>query len=334
MQKVPIDYLEEVILEDDLVINAPDCHKIALSAFRNLVKEQNAKPQASKLLCIGGYSSTKVTVVYELNSEISVNYPDLPAKFHRHSLLLNDYIYCIGGGFKNRRFSQGTDRVWRLNSKKQTSGWEAVASMNTKRCLMGAAVYGDVIVVAGGADENRRQLASTEVYQTSFNDWRTISPLKQQRYGHALVSCDGYLYAVGGRGGRNYLFSVERLADLKGKWISIEPMQTPRTDLAAVNCDGVVYAIGGHFGNDDSTKLKSVEKYDSSAKKWKYVSDMNFERHSHAACVLRNKIYVVGGLDADDNAVTEIECYDPTWDTWSIVGNTTEELFYDTLVAL
>ena len=93
LRKVPIDYLEEVILEEELVTNAADCHKIALSAFRKLVKEQNAKPQTSKLVCFGGkYSSTKVTVVYDLN---------------------NDLIYCIGGDFQNRLISSGTDGVCR-----------------------------------------------------------------------------------------------------------------------------------------------------------------------------------------------------------------------------
>ena len=76
-------------------------------------------------------------------------------------------------------------------------------------------------------------------------------------------------------------------------------MQTPRRCLAAVNCDGVVYAIGGRFHYDSSTTLKTVEKYDSSANKWKYVNDMNSKRLAHVACVLHNKIYVVGGLDAN-----------------------------------
>ena len=103
LQKVPIDYLEEVILEKELVTNAVDCHKIALSAFRTLVKEQTAKPQASKVLCFGGLGrENKVTVVYDLNSETSVNCPDFAEKLQGHCpLLLNDYIYCIGGDNKD-----------------------------------------------------------------------------------------------------------------------------------------------------------------------------------------------------------------------------------------
>ena len=165
LRKVPIDYLEEVILEKELVTNAADCHKTALSAFRKLVKEQNAKPQASKLLCFGGEGSeNKVTVVYDLNSETSVNYSDLPEKLLGHcSLLLNDYIYCIGGYKNNRTHSISTDSVSRLNSKKQTSDWEQLAPMYKKRRFFAAAVHSDVIVVAGGEDENCTTVASTEV---------------------------------------------------------------------------------------------------------------------------------------------------------------------------
>ena len=110
LRKVPIDYLEEAILEEELVTNAADCHKTALSALRTLVQEQNVKPQASKLVCFGEKrSKNKLNVVYDLNSETSMNYPDLPEKLQGPcSLLLNDYIYCIGGDQKNRPHSIST----------------------------------------------------------------------------------------------------------------------------------------------------------------------------------------------------------------------------------
>ena len=334
LQKVSLDRLK-ANLEEKLETYSADYLKIALSAFQKLVKDHNAKLQASKLICLGGKNRTsKVSVVYDIDSDTSVNYPDFPTSLRFHcSLLLNDYVYCLGGDTANQKRPKGTDKVWRLYSKNQTLGWEQVAPMITKRYSMDAAAYGDVIVVAGGVDENNLTVASTEVYQTSLNEWRTISPLNQKRGAHALVSCDGYLYAIGGTYEKP-LSSVERLGNLNGEWSNIEPMQRPRTALAAVNCDGVVYAIGGQSSEKISTTLKTIEKYDSSANKWEYVSDMNFNRHDHAACVLRNKIYVVGGLDADNKAVPQIECYDPTCDTWSIVGNTIEELCEHSVVAV
>ena len=76
-----------------------------------------------------------------------------------------------------------------------------------------------------------------------------------------------------------------------------------------------------------------MEKYDYSENQWKYVSDMNIARSSHAACVMRGKIYVVGGLDNDGNVVNEIECYDPVNDVWSIVRNVIDISNSLTLVA-
>ena len=282
--------MKEKILEETLVTNSTDCYRLAIHVYRKHVKihskDQAAKniqhglvskgaismtthlkqvkettsDQTSQLIRLGGINaSCKLSVVYDLANACSMHYPDLPEQINNHcSLTLNGYIYCIGG-FQTSKFMIGVNDALRLNTKMQNSGWEQVASMNKKRYSMGAAVYGDVIVVAGGVDETYREVASTEVYQPSFNEWRTISPLKQQRYAHALVSCDGYLYAIGGWGDYN-LSSVERLGDLKGEWINIEPMQTPRRCLAAVNCDGVVYAIGGRFHYKSSTTLKNCGK--------------------------------------------------------------------------
>ena len=346
------DYMEKVVLEEKLVTKSPDCYKTALTTYHKLVNEEgknqtlivtlqkqnkeNENYQTSKLLCLGGIGgSEKLSVVYNLSNGSSVNYPDLSVKIRAHcSLSLNGYIYCIGGDKTNENFLKGSDKVWRLNLKKPTSTWKQVASMNTKRCAMGATVNGDVIVVAGGSSKFSLTLRSSEVYQPSFNKWQTISSLKRPKFANALVSCDGYLYAIGGCKDRSMLSSVERLSNLKRKWIDIESMQTPRGYVAAVNCDGVVYAIGGKSGKNDSTTLKTVEKYDSTANTWKYVSDMNFKRRAHAASVLRNKIYVVGGIDADAKVVTQIECYDPTCDTWSIVVNATEKLYWHTVVAV
>ena len=330
LANVEIDYMGKVVLEEKLLTNLPDSYKSALYSYHKLLKDQT-----SKLVSLGGkYTSCKVKVVHDLSNGSSVNYPDLPQKIRSHcSLTLNGYIYCIGGNSTSAKTPKGIDSVWSLNFKNQTSCWKQVASMNTKRWGMSAAVYGDAIVVAGGGEANSKLLDSTKVYHASFNKWRTISPLKHQRYGHALVCCDGYLYAIGGWRDGKCLSSVERLGDLKEEWINTKPMQTPRAFLAAVNCDGVVYAIGGRAGQDYSTTLKTVEKYDSSTNKWNYVSDMNFKR-VHAACVLRNKIYVVGGLDADDKVVTLIDCYDPTCDTWSVVRTITEKLYQHTLVAV
>ena len=50
------------------------------------------------------------------------------------------------------------------------------------------------------------------------------------------------------------------------------------------------------------------------------------------ACVLRGKIYVVGGIDADENVINEIECYDPENNAWSMMENAIDILYHCTRV--
>ena len=67
---------------------------------------------------------------------------------------------------------------------------------------------------------------------------------------------------------------------------------------------------------------------------WTNVNSMNVERYFHAACVLQDKIYVVGGGNAAGNVVKSIECYDPELDRWEIVGETNENCCSHAIVAL
>ena len=248
--------------------------------------------------------------------------------------MLNDHIYTMGGQYKRGDGFYKTNEVVKLNLKDENAKWEKVVLMNKKRYVMGASVYRDTLFVAGGVDQNHNSVASCEYYLPASTKWKYAPPLMQCRDGHAVVSCDQCLYALGGhnKDSDEYLASAERLTHLNGKWQNIQPMQTPRRWFAAVNCNEVVYAIGGQSGKENSTRLKSVEKYNSAQNQWIYVSDMNIARCAHAACVMRGKIYVVGGLDNDGNVVNEIECYDPVHDVWSIVGNAIDISYHHTLV--
>ena len=196
-------------------------------------------------------------------------------------------------------------------------------------------MFRDTLFAAGGEDQHFRQTASSEYYVPALNKWIIGPPLIHRRVKHCLVSCNGFLYALGGIGEGKILSSVEMLKDLKEAWKDICPMQTPRAKFAAVNCNGVMYAVGGSKCDYLSgLNLKTVEKYNFDSNRWEYVANMNIARYGHAACVLRGKIYVVGGDGTDGKAVYEIECYDPEINNWSIVGSVTNHLVHHTLVVV
>ena len=337
LNEVDKDFIKNTILKERLVEANVECQYQAVSTLRNLVINETSLPRESYLIRLGGKRGRKkVAVVFSLSQDTHREYANFDVGLDCHcSVMLNDHIYTMGGRYKRGDDLYATNEVMKLNLKDENAKWEKVASMNVKRYVMGASVYQDRLFVAGGTRQNHNSLASSEYYLPESNKWKYAPPLIQCRDGHAVVPCDGYLYALGGYNTDDYeyLSSAERLTHLDGEWQNIQPMQTPRRWFAAVNCNGVVYAIGGQSGEKKSSTLKSVEKYDSAGNQWIYVSDMNATRRAHAACVLRGKIYVVGGLDTDGDEVNEIECYDPVNDAWSIVRNAIDISYHHTLVA-
>ncbi len=77
----------------------------------------------------------------------------------------------------------------------------------------------------------------------------------------------------------------------------------------------VPYVFGGHDGNET---LSSVEYFDNTDCKWKFLSFMNIEREIFAYCGIKQRyIYVFGGFNY--NHLDSIERYDVVHDTWKIL---------------
>ena len=339
LENVALNFLEEFVLEETLVTTNFECQKMAMSVFRKVLETQKIQAaNGSMLLSLGGKKTLQdVTVQHDYQQKASTTaFPKLPQKLSAHcALKASSFIYVIGGKVENNGEFSTTADAWRLNLQSRSDlNWEKISPMNKERYVMGADIHYDTLVVAGGGDEKNVVLASAEYYIAALNEWKTISPLNQSRWGNALVSCNEYLYALGGHDGKQCMSSIEKIRDLKGKWENVQPMQESRRWLAAVDCEGTLYAIGGKTGKETSTTSKTVEKYDSILNVWVYVENMNFERHAHAACVLGGKIYVVGGIGTDGEVLKEIECFDPANNKWSIVETINDELYHHALVAV
>ncbi|CAK8683097.1 unnamed protein product [Clavelina lepadiformis] len=307
------------------------CLKTVVDGFVGRAKKERIKANGTRILSLGGNKTpARVTEVFNILQESCKTYPNLiVGRKSLCSVLLHGFVYVIGG---NTLTDEGnfdpTDRVSRLNLNTEEFKWEEVAPMSIKRLVMGAAVLDGTIFVVGGTNDD----GSGEYYSPTFNKWTMMPSMKQRRYGHSLVACEGSLYSIGGFGNGVHLKSVERYKPSDDVWNYVAPMTTPRKWFASVAVGGFIYATGGE--SKEGTTEKSVERYDVTANKWTRVSDMNFARSGHSACVMQGKIYVVGGLGANKQAVTFIECYDPGDDEWTVVGETSERLFSHSIVAV
>ena len=326
LDSLTLDYLENVVAADKLVKKNSDCINAVVNVLFKKLKRPSMSEVCSKILCLGGGGDDygrQVIEVFNVDGISETVYPELPVTMSNHcALYYNNAIYCMGG-------LNSLTNVYRLNLNSPTLEWKEICSMKENRQSHGAAVFQNSVVVTGGQGFifNRD---SAEFNRTDLNEWKTTSSMKRGRSGHGLVECDGYLYAIGGSPTSKEP-TVERLRSLNGEWEPAPSMLTSRFCVAAVNCGGCIYAIGGVDGN--SQKLKTVEKFDPVVNTWCNVKAMNYARVGHAACVLRGKIYVFGGWNAEDS-VKVVECYDPANDSWSVVGNVTHDVNYHALVAV
>ena len=334
IDQLPHEIIEKV-MEEDLIKNNVECHRMMLSRLLEIIKKMNTAYDV-KLISVGGHRTlSNVAEVYNLHGHAFNNHPEFPIKILGHCVLQgNGFIYCIGGAEDTVQYAQTYNCVWLANAEDQLRKWRKATPMHEKRFMMGATQYGDKLFVAGG-NNGFYKLASAEMYDMPLNKWKKISSLNHPRCVNTLVSCQRCLHVLGGIGVNNvYLSSVEILNSSGGYWVESQPMLQPRAWFAAVTCDNAIYAIGGQCGPDVETRTNTVEKFNPDQKQWVYVSRMNVERCGHAACAINGKIYVVGGLDKNNQSVHTIECYTPLLNAWNIVGETHYDLYYHSIIAL
>ena len=343
LEIISLEFIQAIFVErKDLLNNEANvyCFYEILSAYHRLLDKRNNDLKKTKIIIFGGAKTGKEVCVFNLHGKkIKSHYPEIPEEVKQHcALQVSDMVYCLH------------DKNWKLdlkvNDQLNQGKWQEVVQMREPRIKMAATVYQDNLVVVGGessklglnANQQRGKsekevLKSGELYQVNSNNWKTIPPMNEKRKDHALVSCNGYLYALGGSNEDGHLCSMERLceADIilsieeneenETKWELMAPMPKSRHDFAAVSFKGAVYVIGGR--NDDGKALKRVLKYDPDSNKWDEVKEMENERCSHSACVLLDMIYVLGGISTDtQKEVFDIEYYDPVENKWDSLNNT------------
>jgi hypothetical protein len=127
-------------------------------------------------------------------------------------------------------------------------------------------------------------------------------------------------FVVGGSGVNNTtLASVERYDMSSGAWCGVAPMAMTRSAYGlCMLSDGDIYASGGV--NADELRLASVERYDSSLDTWSAAPPLPQPRFSHCACAVGNAMYVLGGIEKNEegeeetvNSVLKFDCRTQIW---------------------
>ena len=122
-----------------------------------------------------------------------------------------------------------------------------------------------------------------------------------------------------------------------GQWTSKEPLEAKLSDFQAVSHKTHVYIIGGQddqvrstnadgstctvvAGTQDckGTVVNTVYQYDTKLDKYTTKAAMTAIRYRYASAVVGDKIYIIGGLTADDNGMLKTTLiYDIKANSWS-----------------
>jgi N-acetylneuraminic acid mutarotase len=101
-------------------------------------------------------------------------------------------------------------------------------------------------------------------------------------------------------------------------WTSGAPMVTPRVGAAFGVIKGNIYVVSGAT---TSAIVTNNEIYNPAKNTWKTGAPIPTARYVPASAVVGNILYVIGGCNSQcavgGGALTTVEAYDPTTNTWS-----------------
>lgn len=117
--------------------------------------------------------------------------------------------------------------------------------------------------------------------------WQTLPPMPEPRWGHRLVTHAGRLYVIGGQGpGADVL-----IHDPETGWRRGAALPEPRDHLSAVVVDDEIWAIGGRA----PASLARVDIYDIASDSWREGPALPEPTSGAAEGVIDGRILIFGG---------------------------------------
>jgi N-acetylneuraminic acid mutarotase len=200
--------------------------------------------------------------------------------------------------------------------------WTRKANMPTARfCLSTCVVDGKIYAIGGGQTMTATNLSRVEAYDPATDAWTRKADMPTSRHGQSASMVNGKIYVIGGRGqGQAFLSAVEVYDPTTNTWIRKADMPTKRSYLCTCVVDGKIYAIGGRAAEDPPDPGPSaLEVYDPVTDTWIKKPDMPIRRAMAAACVVDDRIYVIGGVieSSHETPLKTVNEYVPVTDTWT-----------------
>jgi N-acetylneuraminic acid mutarotase len=173
--------------------------------------------------------------------------------------------------------------------------WRRLRPSPTARAAHAAAVIGDRLYVAGGANDSG-SLRSLEVFDFGDRRWRRGPSFGGPARNHTTgIASDGRFYVLAGRDRANYRVA-ERYDPRRRRWQRLPDMRFARGGIASARLrDGRIVVFGGENLEPGGTTIAEVEVFDPATARWRRLPDMRTPRHGLGGASLGNRVYAIEG---------------------------------------
>jgi hypothetical protein len=222
-----------------------------------------------------------------------------PRFAHAAVALANGDVLVIGGAptaDRDEPFGPFLATVERLDDKTTAQR----APMQFARVRHTATVLPDGhVMVIGGLGDDRKALASVEIYDPNTNTWQPAPPLATARQGHtATLLPDGRVFVAGGADSDGKpVARAEVWSKELGVWHDAGELLAPRSRHAATLLkDGNVLLSGGV--SHGISPARTLERWNSVTNEWTVAGEMSLEMRDHHAAVQPDGSVLLFGGDS------------------------------------
>jgi N-acetylneuraminic acid mutarotase len=185
--------------------------------------------------------------------------------------------------------------------------WEEKAPVSVARWAYdGIVELGGKIYFVGGYNGSAMNLV--ESYDPSTDQWSTVQPMSQARYGSACSVLDGKIYAIGGLN----LSTVEIYDPASDTWTSGTPLPSSTSFAGAITIDGKIFLVGGK--NESEVRLNQVLCFDKDSNSWVTKASLPIAMDGTKLVYFEDKIWAIGAYTG--SSTRDVFSYDLTSNLW------------------
>jgi N-acetylneuraminic acid mutarotase len=274
-----------------------------------------AETSHEKIYLLGGMDikGRTLNIVEEfdpVNSTWATKKPMPTGRFGVESVVWNDEIYVIGGRDGNMVLST----VEKYNSATDT--WTTLRSMPTGRWFpMIEVVDGKIFVIGGisGTGDNRKTLATVEVYSIKDDTWSSLPDAPFSRQNGASAVMGESIFIISGRSGTGEGPStdptVNKFDTASGQWTKISSLPEGRTGARGATVSRGMIVVAGGAAMDKL--LPGVLVYSPKSDRWEQKFTLNVPRTGNCCVAIGNTLYILSGASSADpvRMTTKVESF-------------------------